>query len=125
MPARRRGGPGLKTQGRGGRMLLRPSLLILLAEGDSHGYEILDHLEGFGFNSDCLDPSIVYRDLREMEIEGLITSYWDENSKGPRRRVYQIGSPGREQLLERIDFLKNHQSRIQFLIDRYQSIDKR
>jgi PadR family transcriptional regulator PadR len=127
MPAGKRSGPGDRrlAQGRGGRMLLRPSLLLLLLENDSYGYEILDNLGDFGFNTECLDPSIIYRDLREMEQEGLISSFWDENSKGPRRRVYQIDQPGRELLQERIDRLKHHQERIQGLVDRYHSLDER
>jgi poly-beta-hydroxybutyrate-responsive repressor len=101
-------------------MLLQPSLLLLLRENDSHGYEIYDQLSDFGFDMDCLDSSIVYRDLREMEKQGLIGSYWDERSKGPKKRVYQINGMGEERLLEWIELLNNQQERISFLIRRYQ-----
>ena len=124
MPGRRRGnpGPGKGRQRGGGRMLLRPSLLLLLAEKDTHGYELYDKLGQFGFNPDCLDSSIIYRDLREMEEQGLITSNWDENSKGPRRRVYRIVEDGKQTLQDWIIRLENHQDRIEIIKGRYQAL---
>lgn len=107
-------------QGKGGRMLLQPSLLLLLAEDDSHGYQIYDRLEELGFDPECLDPSVVYRDLREMEAAGLIASTWDADSKGPKKRVYRILDRGRSQLSEWIAHLEEHQRRVQILIDRLQ-----
>ena len=59
-----------QQQRRGMRIILRPSLLLLLAESESHGYELYDQLLSFGFDPDRLDSSIVYRDLREMEEMG-------------------------------------------------------
>ena len=103
-------------------MLLRPSLLLLLAEKDTHGYELYDKLGQFGFNPDCLDSSIIYRDLREMEEQGLITSNWDENSKGPRRRVYRIVEDGKQTLQDWIIRLENHQDRIEIIKGRYQAL---
>lgn len=91
MPGYRRGRsrPCPKRQRRGMRLLLRPSLLLLLAESESHGYELYDQLVTFGFETERLDSSIVYRDLREMEEQGYIELYWDEDSKGPKRRMYK------------------------------------
>jgi len=124
MPGLRRGntGPGKGRQRGGRRMLLRPSLLLLLAEKETHGYELYDKLSQFGFDPDCLDSSIIYRDLREMEDQGLISSNWDENSKGPRRRVYRIGEDGKQILQDWISKLENHQNRIEIIKDRYQAL---
>lgn len=124
MPGLRRGNTGLGKgrQRGGGRMLLQPSLLLLLAEKETHGYELYDKLSQFGFDPDCLDSSIIYRDLREMEDQGLITSNWDENSKGPRRRVYRIVEDGKQILQDWISRLENHQNRIEIIKDRYQAL---
>jgi poly-beta-hydroxybutyrate-responsive repressor len=103
-------------------MLLQPSLLLLLAEGDCHGYDLYDRLEQFGFEQDCLDSSIVYRHLREMEEGQLITSFWDENSKGPRKRVYQISNQGLQELSSWMALLDRHQGRINVIAERYQKI---
>ncbi|MCJ7715308.1 MAG: helix-turn-helix transcriptional regulator [Anaerolineales bacterium] len=116
---RRKSHPCHQRQRRGMRLILRPSLLLMLAEGESHGYELFDQLESFGFELDDLDSSIVYRDLRDMEDMGLIGSYWEEESKGPKRRVYRILDDGRSRLTEWIDTLDSIQGRMNKLISRY------
>jgi len=123
MPGYRRGmsRPCHQRQRRGMRLILRPSLLLLLAEKESHGYELYDQLSAFGFEQQRLDSSVVYRDLREMEEMGLIDSSWDDDSKGPRRRVYRILDDGRTQLTEWIDVLASIQGRMNRLIDRYKT----
>jgi len=114
--------PCPKRQRRGMRLLLRPSLLLLLAESESHGYELYDQLVSFGFETERLDSSIVYRDLREMEQQGYIESYWDdEDSKGPKRRVYRIREEGKIRLEEWIDVLDNIQGQMNQLIKRYKT----
>lgn len=125
MPGRRRrdAGPCRKRRRRGMRLLLRPSLLIMLAEDGSHGYEMIDQLESLGFDPDCLDSSMIYRDLREMEEMGWIESSWDEeDSKGPKRRVYQIKDQGWLQLEEWLESLIHIQEQIANLEERYQQL---
>ena len=123
MPGYRRGKshPCHQRQRRGMRLILRPSLLLLLAEKESHGYELYDQLNTFGFEPQRLDSSVVYRDLREMEELGLIDSSWDDDSKGPKRRVYRILDYGRTQLTEWIDVLDSIQGRMNRLIERYKT----
>ena len=76
MPGNRKGkiGPCQQRQRRGLRLLLCPSLLLMLAEGESHGYELYDQLISFGFDHERLDSSIVYRELRDLDEQGLIES---------------------------------------------------
>lgn len=124
MPGRRKGEPGpcRQRRRRGLGLILRPSLLLMLAENESHGYELFDQLESFGFDPECLDSSIVYRDLRDMEDLGLIESNWDDDSKGPKRRVYKIREEGMVRLGEWIKNLENIQGRISTIRDRYLSL---
>ena len=123
MPGYRRGKtrPCYQRQRRGMRLILRPSLLLLLSEKESHGYELYDQLSAFGFESQRLDSSVVYRDLREMEELGLIDSYWDEESKGPKRRVYRILDEGSICLEEWMDVLDSTQEQMNQLIKRYKT----
>ena len=74
----------------------RPCLLLLLAESSAHGYELIDRLRPFGFEIN--DPASVYKSLRQMEAEGLVTSTWELSSRGPARRVYELTSDGRDLL---------------------------
>ena len=123
MPGQQRGEPGpcRQRRRRGMRLILRPSLLLMLAEKEAHGYELYDQLATLGFDPVCLHPSILYRDLRDMEEMGLIISKWDdEESKGPKRRVYRIQDAGMERLGEWIENLGNIQDQINQLTDRYQ-----
>jgi len=58
----------------------------------------MSSLDEFGFETEEFDPSLVYRSLRQMEDEGLVTSEWGEESMGPKRRIYQITAEGLEML---------------------------
>jgi len=74
---------------------VQPCLLLLLHQGPSHGYNLIENLGTFGFAEDPVDSSVVYRYLREMEEDALVASEWDtEASAGPARRVYRITEEG-------------------------------
>ena len=79
---------------------MEPCLLLLLHRGSSHGYSLQDELKEFGFVEPAVDPSVVYRALREMEAQGLVTSDWDTEGSGPPRRVYQLTAEGNEHLAQ-------------------------
>ena len=78
------------------RNYLRPCLLLLLAEGTSHGYELLDQIADLGL--DRVDPGGLYRCLRAMDEEGLVRSTWQPSTIGPARRTYELTDAGRERL---------------------------
>jgi PadR family transcriptional regulator PadR len=78
------------------RNYLRPCLLLLLAEGTSHGYELLDQVAGLGL--DRVDPGGLYRCLRAMDEEGLVRSSWEPSASGPARRTYALTDEGRDWL---------------------------
>jgi PadR family transcriptional regulator, regulatory protein PadR len=75
-----------------------PCLLLLLRDGASHGYNLLDRLQQFGLAGGMMDHSIVYRMLRDMEHEEWVVSKWDMSGGGPPRRVYSITLDGEERL---------------------------
>jgi PadR family transcriptional regulator PadR len=121
--------PG-KGRGRGGRRhkvmsFLQPCLLLLLHRGDAHGYSLLDHLAEFGFRPGQQDPSLVYRALREMEADNLVTSEWDPESLGPQRRVYHITPLGEQYLRARIDDLRRTRQEIDYLIEAHEQVQTR
>ncbi len=76
---------------------LEPTLLLLLHHGPAHGYTLIDQLSGFGLEN--IDFSAIYRALRDMEKKGWVTSTWDEEqTQGPPRRVYRLAVLGDEVL---------------------------
>src|SRR5450756_3064840 len=54
------------------RRFLRPVVLLLLAETPCHGYELMGKLKEFGMDQSSMDPSILYRMLRNMERDCLL-----------------------------------------------------
>ena len=78
------------------RAYLRPCLLVLLAEGPSHGYELLEQFSALGMGR--VDPGQVYRCLRAMDEEGLVHSVWTPSTTGPARRTYSLTDEGRDWL---------------------------
>jgi PadR family transcriptional regulator, regulatory protein PadR len=73
------------------RNFVRPSLLLLLKEGHAHGYDLLVRLNDFGLR---VDPGGLYRTLRALEREGLLSSWWETSETGPARREYVLTEEG-------------------------------
>lgn len=89
------GGPAGNGQRRAEqpRSWLQPFLLLALEQWQSHGYELIRRMSGFGFET--LDRGSVYRTLRQLEKDGLVTSGWDTSKDGPARRLYALTDAGR------------------------------
>ncbi|MBN2557980.1 MAG: helix-turn-helix transcriptional regulator [Clostridia bacterium] len=96
-------------------------LLLLLYDETGYGYGLVERLSFFGFSEEQLNIGSLYRTLRKMENESLVTSLWEEGGQGPRRRVYQITETGKVELGRWIDILKMRKARIEKLIGVYDS----
>ena len=71
-------------------------ILKLLLNGDKYGYEITKLVaEGSG-NDYELKEATMYSSLKRLEGDGLISSYWGDESQGGRRKYYHVTSSGRE-----------------------------
>ena len=98
--------------------MLEPSLLLLLHHGPAHGYTLLERLGQFGLEG--LNPSVVYRVLRDMEARGWVTSTWDEETtQGPPRRVYRLTAQGDEVLDLSVQDLRDTRAIIDHLLGVY------
>ncbi|HUR19146.1 MAG TPA: response regulator [Acidimicrobiales bacterium] len=102
------------------RSLLRPAILLLLKERASHGYELVSRLGDLGL--DVPDFGGLYRALRTMEDEGLVSSSWGTPERGPARRVYALTSEGEDQLRESAPGLVQQRRAIGGLLDRYRGL---
>jgi PadR family transcriptional regulator PadR len=103
------------------RRFLEPCLLLLLRQGEAHGYKLVNELERFGFDLQLLDPSLVYRALRDMESMNWIQSRMDEDSQGPPRRVYELRPEGESQLAAWAKNLQRTRDDIDRLLREYQA----
>ena len=97
------------------RRLVEPALLTFLAREDLHGYALLEKLVPLGLGS--VNPSVIYRILRNYEEIGLVRSDWDaEDTQGPPRRVYAITDEGRLTLARAKHSLRETVDRIETLL---------
>jgi len=99
---------------------MEPCLLVMLRRGPAHGYSLLNGLGEFGFDAAALDPSLVYRALREIEESGLAASNWAAESLGPQRRVYRITPEGEGYLAQWIADLRRTRLEIDRLLAAYE-----
>ena len=74
-----------------------PALLVLLSDGPTHGYELLERLPEL-LGEERVDVGNVYRALRSLEDEGLVTSEWRGDLPGPAKRTYTLTDEGRDVL---------------------------
>jgi len=83
---------------RGGlpRAFIKSCLLLLIAEKPGYGYDLLAGLAELGMPD--ADAGGLYRTLRSMETDGLVSSKWDNSQIGPRRRVYSMTEEGMDWL---------------------------
>lgn len=102
------------------RTLLRPALLLLLREKESHGYELMGRLSELGVE---VPPTTggLYRSLRTMAEEGLATSYWSTPDRGPARRVYAITEKGEVHLEQSMPALATLLRTVRGVLNRYRS----
>jgi PadR family transcriptional regulator PadR len=109
-------GPDL---GRMPKNFLASWLLLLLRNWNAHGYQLIQTLMAMGLG--LVDPATVYRTLRQLEKEGLITSTWDPGTAGPARRVYTLSDAGEEYLRLWANQLEQYQSVLNRFFDIYQA----
>jgi PadR family transcriptional regulator len=79
-----------------------PALLVLLADRPTHGYELLERLPELS-GEDRVDVGNLYRTLRSLEDEGLVTSEWRPDLPGPTKRTYTLTDEGHAVLSSWLD----------------------
>ena len=75
--------------------LIQPQILAVLAEKCLHGYLIIQELEDRYLIRDArIDPTGVYRALRNLEARGMIRYEWIHDESGPAKKNYWITEKG-------------------------------
>lgn len=77
-----------------------PGVLLLLAEEETHGYDLGARLAEFGFIEHESDTALVYRALGTLSGDGFVTSRETPGEGGPPRKVYALTPSGRALLGE-------------------------
>jgi len=96
-----------------------PAILLLLRERPAHGYDLLERLPELT-GEQRVEMGNLYRLLRGLEEEGLVSSEWDEDSPGPAKRRYVITEHGLHLLDQWVEALRSSQERTARFLDRYE-----
>ena len=106
---------------RGVRFLI-PALLLLIMEGPSHGYDLMDKYAEFNFTGANSDPGAIYRTLKVLESEDYIISQWDTKDSGPAKKIYSITDKGSGLLAEWAQEIKGRIDIFALFLSRYKKI---
>lgn len=99
--------------------LVEPTLLLLLSSGEGkHGYLLYEETKELAVTETEVDTGIVYRTLRALEVNGMVTSEWGPGIRGPNRRIYRITPAGRRHLRDWADVLGRLSARVGILRDK-------
>jgi len=103
---------------------IQPSILLGLLLKTSYGYELIQNIQKFGFVQGQAPPGMIYRHLRQLEEDGLVSSNWETKGGGPAKRMYTITEDGKEVLAIWIDYLKKQARTLNDFIGAYENIRK-
>jgi len=96
------------TLGKSLNRLSQPTILSIMAKAKKpmHGYIIVQeaaHTPMFGGRKP--DATGIYRALKRMEEQGLVTSHWETPEEGSAKRMFELTETGRACLRRWIDAL--------------------
>ena len=105
--------------------LVEPALLLLLHERPRHGYDLLENIPALVGDGAEVDLGNLYRLLRGLEAEGLVSSQWDVGAPGPARRIYTLTPAGARLLGAWATALRSTGTVITTLLDRFDRKQRR
>ena len=97
---------------------VEPALLLLLGAAPAFKYDLLERLPELT-GDQPVEMGNLYRLLRGLEDEGIVTSEWDSTSRGPAKRRYALTRAGSRLLDQWADALRRSQERGAAFLDRY------
>jgi PadR family transcriptional regulator, regulatory protein PadR len=103
---------------------MQPSILLGLLLKTSYGYELIQNIQNFGFVEGEAPPGMIYRHLRQLEEQGLVSSNWETKGTGPAKRMYTITEEGKAVLAIWIDYMKRQASTLNEFIGAYRKFKK-
>ena len=103
---------------------VQPALLMGLYLKSSYGYELIQQIQRYGFIEGQAPPGMIYRHLRQLEEDGLVSSEWETAGTGPAKRVYQITSDGEEVLRIWVEYMEGQARRLDDFVNQYREVKK-
>jgi PadR family transcriptional regulator, regulatory protein PadR len=103
---------------------MQPSILLGLYMKPSYGYELIQGIQRFGFVEGQAPPGMIYRHLRQLEEEGLVTSEWQTEGTGPAKRVYHITPEGKEVLSIWTEYMERQAENLTEFIAQFRQVKR-
>jgi PadR family transcriptional regulator, regulatory protein PadR len=104
---------------------VEPALLLLLRERPMHGYELIERLPEVAGAETRIDVGNLYRILRKLEEDGIVTSEWSAELPGPAKRTYELTDAGLRLLDRWAEALRGAQGVISTFLERYEQREGR
>ncbi len=101
---------------------VQPSILLALKMKPSYGYELIQEMPRFGFIEGQAPPGMIYRHLRELEENGLVTSQWETDGSGPAKRIYQLTAEGIDVLAYWAGYMENQANKLLNFVHCYEAL---
>jgi PadR family transcriptional regulator PadR len=95
-----------------------------LFRGPSYGYELIKSIQEFGFMKGQAPPGMIYRHLRQLEADGLVSSSWETEGAGPAKRVYRLTTEGEDVLAAWVDHMEKQVETLTSFIKHYRTVRK-
>ena len=102
---------------------VEPALLLALERGPSHGYELADQLAEIA--DARIDYGNLYRLLRSLEQEGIVTSRWNDDAPGRSKRTYELTDHGAALLAAWAAALRVNNERVAGFLEQYEERNNR
>ena len=96
---------------------VEPAVLLALETGPSHGYQLAERMGEIAETR--IDFGNLYRLLRSLEGEGIVTSHWSDDAPGRSKRTYELTDHGAALLGAWIDSLRAANQRITEFLQQY------
>jgi poly-beta-hydroxybutyrate-responsive repressor len=104
---------------------IQPSILLGLYPKPSHGYELIQNIQKFGFVKGQAPPGMIYRHLHQLEGDGLVSSEWNTEAAGPAKRMYSITEEGKETLALWVDYMDKQAKILSSFVEHYRTVLKK
>lgn len=103
--------------------MIQPGLLLLVYIKPSHGYELIQNFNNLKPIEE-VEPGTIYRHLRRMEKNGLLTSSWQTSESGPARRLYKITEKGMDVLSHAAIKIEQQRQQLEYFLTLYREHKK-
>lgn len=99
-------------------------ILALKQHPNTHGYDLIHHVQKLAMTDSEIEAGAVYRMLRQLEGARMVISAWDTSGHGPAKRYYSLTSDGEEHLAEWAQVIEKRRQEMDAFLDEFHSAQK-